>query len=334
MDRGLSYLIAQLLGEVVEGDFEDSNVQVGLWRGHICLENVLLRKSVFDSEKAPISLCHGSIGKIEIKIPWNNLGKEPVSVSLEDIFILVRPMYDRDTMEMRLQRDHRVKRAKLAATEVLAAEAGHDKLSRPSWTGAYVDYFSKYVAQKVAQSILSNIHLSITNVHIRYEDHVSCPTEFCFGLTLESLSLHSVKGVVDVEDMIAQRAGVFSGDTSTLLTSLLAPPRANSIHQIGCLDSLAIYCNIINPFSVDNSVKPFVGKSTSDIIYLMRSTIPTRRQRAAAALESCHRPRHDYIMRPLHVMSVVEVVLGASGVGSMQVSIGWESSMDYVYVLL
>jgi hypothetical protein len=317
MDKGLSFLIAQVLGELVEGNPEEI-VQVGLWKGYICLENVHLRKSLFDDEKAPVSLCHGSIGKIEIKIPWNNLGNEPVTVNIEDVFILLRPMYERDNMDMRLQRDHRVKRAKLAAAEMLSASPRPQK-KNPSSSWGYFDYYSKYFIERIAKSVLSNINFTISNFHLRYEDHVSCSTEFCFGVTLEQFSLHSVRDEEEMEELVSDRAGAFSSGAFSLLNSLLPSAKGEPVQQACCMDSFAVYCNVLDQLSSDPSVQPFIGRSSTEMLHLMRSTIPTRRQRAAAVVDSSYRPRHDYILRPLHMSSSIDIHLGGSGVGSVQV---------------
>lgn len=317
MDRVLSQLLAQVLGELVEGNPEEI-VRVGLWKGHICLENVNLRKSLFDDEKAPVSLCHGSIGKIEIKIPFNNFGNEPVSVQIEDINILLRPMYERDNMDMRLQRDHRVKRTKLAGAELLAAAPRPQK--KKSASKGFFDYYTKYFVEKIAHSVLSNIHISITNFHLRYEDHVSCSTDFCFGVTLEQFSLHSVKGEDELEELVSGRAGAFANGAFSLLNSLISNAKGEHVQQACAVDSFAVYCNMLDQFSTDPSVQPFIGRPAGELLNLMRTTIPTRRQRAAAIVESPYRPRHDYILRPLHMSSSIDIYLGGSGVGSVQVS--------------
>lgn len=113
VERTLPLLFSQLLNELFEDNNIENNISFGLWNGQLILENLQLKKNIFDDEKAPISLSFGSISKIEIKIPWNNLNNETIKINIENIFILCKPKYTRDTMDMKLRREHRIKRTKL-----------------------------------------------------------------------------------------------------------------------------------------------------------------------------------------------------------------------------
>ena len=67
-------------------------------------------------------LCHsqlrrGYIGHVEIKIPWNRLGSEPVEFVVDDVFLLVETKYE-FTDEEAYKRACSVKRAQMRAYEL------------------------------------------------------------------------------------------------------------------------------------------------------------------------------------------------------------------------
>jgi vacuolar protein sorting-associated protein 13A/C len=88
-EQGLAYLLKKLLGEYVEdGNILQERIQVGVWSGLIVLENLVLKNSVFDLIDVPISLNYGYIGRLELRIPWGNLGVDPVTIIIDKINIL------------------------------------------------------------------------------------------------------------------------------------------------------------------------------------------------------------------------------------------------------
>ena len=44
----------------------------------------------------PISLNYGYIGRFEIRIPWSNLGVDPVMIIIDKINLLIEPKYEWD----------------------------------------------------------------------------------------------------------------------------------------------------------------------------------------------------------------------------------------------
>ena len=48
-----------------------------------------------------------------------------------------------------------------------------------------------FLNSTLLNKIVDNIQLHIREVHLRYEDHVTCPTDFAVGLSLESLHMQS-----------------------------------------------------------------------------------------------------------------------------------------------
>lgn len=77
-------------------------------------------------------------------------------------------------------------------------------------------------AAKLAAQIIKNLQITITNVHITYEDLVTCPSKpFRIGLTLHHLVFRTQN-----DKQSSQSAG-----------------DSNIIHKLIEIDSLALYCN-------------------------------------------------------------------------------------------
>ena len=118
----IKYLILnRLLSEFIEEGCFDDNVQVAVWSGYVVLENLVLKKNFFDYLKVPLTLSHGTIGKLELRIPWSNLGREPVVIVIDQVFLLVEPKYEWDATAHGM-RQQAIKQAKLAAAEMLAEQ--------------------------------------------------------------------------------------------------------------------------------------------------------------------------------------------------------------------
>jgi vacuolar protein sorting-associated protein 13A/C len=81
----LNFLI-QHLGNFVDG-LSKENLRLGIFSGNLELRNLTLKADVFDSLNLPIRLVYGVIKSINIKIPWANLGKNPVVVNISNVLL-------------------------------------------------------------------------------------------------------------------------------------------------------------------------------------------------------------------------------------------------------
>lgn len=44
-----------------------------------------MKKSLLDTLELPLALAHGVIGRLEIRIPWTNLLREPIIVTVDQV---------------------------------------------------------------------------------------------------------------------------------------------------------------------------------------------------------------------------------------------------------
>lgn len=92
-----------MLGKYLEkyiDNFNKENLKLSVWSGKIMLQNVKLRKDIFQQFKLPLELVIGKMGLLKITVPWSALGSQPVDVLIEDILIVVRPITDQSSWEL------------------------------------------------------------------------------------------------------------------------------------------------------------------------------------------------------------------------------------------
>ena len=185
-EQGLAYVLKQFLGEFVENSsILQEKIQIGVWSGYVVLEQLVLRRELLSVLNLPITLSYGVIGRFEMRIPWGNLGLEPVVVEIDRVHILLEPKYEWDPAA-RDNRDQTVKQAKLAAVELFASRRPSDNPLQ-----SYRAFAQRWLMESVVSRLVDNIQVTVRDVHVRYEDHLSCPSNFCVGFSFESLNAHS-----------------------------------------------------------------------------------------------------------------------------------------------
>ncbi|KAK9834254.1 hypothetical protein WJX81_000411 [Elliptochloris bilobata] len=190
LEAQLAYYLNRYLGTYVEG-LNQRDLKVSVFRGDVVLKNLKLKPEALADLNLPISIKAGLLGSLTLKIPWASLGKSAVVVIMDRLYILAGPKDDTaapgseeedfDELE-RAAKKRRVEDAEMAAMQSkYKTEASSDGGGGGGMLRGLID------------TVIGNLRLSITNVHIRYEDDYSNPgTPFAVGLTLESLSAHTV----------------------------------------------------------------------------------------------------------------------------------------------
>ena len=86
----VSSLLTRYFGKYLRG-LESENLRVSLTSGEVTLENVALKTSALDDLLLPITIKSGSVGRLNVTVPWRSLRTEPVVIRLERIFVVVAP---------------------------------------------------------------------------------------------------------------------------------------------------------------------------------------------------------------------------------------------------
>ncbi|KAH6816807.1 calcium-dependent lipid-binding family protein [Perilla frutescens var. frutescens] len=176
------HLLRKYLGEYVHG-LSSEALRISVWKGDVVLKDLKLKSEALNALKLPVTVKAGFLGTITLKVPWKSLGKEPVIVLIDKVFILANPATDgrflkeedrERPFEAKLQQ---IDEAESATLEALSRSKPGNSPAGNSWLGSLIS------------TIIGNLKISISNVHIRYEDSVSNPGHpFSCGITLAKLA--------------------------------------------------------------------------------------------------------------------------------------------------
>ncbi|BBN04917.1 vacuolar protein sorting-associated protein 13A/C [Marchantia polymorpha subsp. ruderalis] len=186
-EEHVAYYLERYLGNYVKGLSKEA-LKISVWQGNVELTNMQLKPEALNSLKLPIKVKAGFLGSVKLKVPWSRLGQEPVVVLLDRIYLLAEPATNLDAGDdsgdaVQEAKMKRVKDTEAKLLERKADNAKKEELNNTSWLGSLIS------------TIIGNLKLSITNIHIRYEDCESNPGHpFAAGLTLEKLAAVTVDG--------------------------------------------------------------------------------------------------------------------------------------------
>ncbi|ERN06579.1 hypothetical protein AMTR_s00058p00142360 [Amborella trichopoda] len=131
--------------------------------------------------EAPVKVKAGFLGSVKIKVPWSMLGQEPVLVYLDHIFLTVEPATQVEGRTEDAAQDVKKNRVRELELKLLEALQRQKTEVNTSWLGSLIN------------TIIGNLKLSVTYIHIRYEDLESNPGHpFAAGVTLAKLSAVTV----------------------------------------------------------------------------------------------------------------------------------------------
>jgi hypothetical protein len=82
-------LLRRYLGAYVEG-LDREKLKISVWKGDVVLHNLKLKPEALDHLNLPVRVTAGMLGTLRLKVPWHNLGKEPVVAEVDNVFCLAR----------------------------------------------------------------------------------------------------------------------------------------------------------------------------------------------------------------------------------------------------
>ena len=216
--RLLAKILEDVLGDFISG-FSSENLKLGVFGGKIEFTNLILKPGplggVLKDLNAPVAIMKGFLKHVHVTIPWTSLGKSPVKVIVEEFFLQLRPLEPseypspEETLESKLNAKKKVlvEEVKLFIESLISesdANQNHALNALMRTLLANKKYASlasilntsskksKSYLQRLLTKILDNIEISVSNVHIRYEDSISIPGHvISAGLTLNEFIVAS-----------------------------------------------------------------------------------------------------------------------------------------------
>ncbi|KAL2348225.1 hypothetical protein Fmac_002225 [Flemingia macrophylla] len=163
LEDQVAYLLQRYLGNYVRGLSKEA-LKISVWKGNVELKNMQLKPEALNALKLPVKVKAGFLGSVKLQVPWSRLGQDPVLVYLDRIFLLAEPATQVE-----------------GCSEDAVQEAKKSRIQNKSWLGSLIS------------TIIGNLKLSISNIHIRYEDGESNPGHpFAAGVMLDKLSAVTV----------------------------------------------------------------------------------------------------------------------------------------------
>lgn len=314
----LSFVLKNLLGQFVEdSDALQEKIQVGVWSGLIILENLTLKNSILELVDVPISLNYGYIGRFELRIPWSNLGVDPVTVVVDKINVLIEPKYEWDE-EASDRREQAIKQAKLAAAEIFA----NRRITQNNNSGGgFFDVAKNWLLQSLLHKVVDNFEVTVREVHIRYEDRISCPSNFCIGVSLESLHVQSRDKSFSFEENYSPSRQKLS--VAKISKGEMNTKGSETFYKLIQVNHLSVYWNPLVVGGMDICTSPFIGRPKNEIQMFMSRTIATRIHQLVDI------PQHHYLLCPTDINSFLDVSINPT-TGTAKVSLQYQH-VFYVY---
>ncbi|KAG9019286.1 hypothetical protein FRB90_004293 [Tulasnella sp. 427] len=222
------------------------------------LKNLKLKKGALDRLRLPVDVAEGHLGRFVLEIPGTQILSSPCKITIEDLYLLVVPSagrhHDPDEDEKRMQAS---KQERLESYETLQAQsAAATQLEGDEKSQAAVEL-------AMTQRIADNLQVYVKNIHIRYEDDVSCPGHpFAAGITLGSFQVETT-------------------DKNWIQAFITEKLQSIELHKLAQLKSLSAY--------FDTDEKSISGLSVEDSKATFKSLISAEGRN----------PNHQYILRPV-----------------------------------
>ena len=141
------------------------------------LKSLRLKISAFEALNLPLSVADGQLGEVRVKVPWRNLGGEPMLISIRTLHLLLTPLPAGAGGAAAAAKEAAnaltTKREALAAWE--ATQEKGDKEEKLSWVDAQV--------QKMVRGVMQKLEVEVLDVHIRVQRTITDGA----GLLLKSL---------------------------------------------------------------------------------------------------------------------------------------------------
>ena len=187
-------ILKQKLGKYIEG-IASNNLNFAVtsiysqfpqvWGGNILLENLKIRKNIFESTKLPLKIAFGKIQKLQIVLPWTKLSSSPVEIILETLMIVVNPQTPEEWEYVDSQNFEKkqeiLNEFVHSFSELLKVQLYQKEDQKGE---GYLD--------RLITKIVDNVQLKIKNIHIRYESPASMGgVPYSMGMTLKSLTIQT-----------------------------------------------------------------------------------------------------------------------------------------------
>eukprot|EP01038_Epipyxis_sp_PR26KG_P007511 gene7511-10233_t len=234
-------LLLKVLGEFI--DVNEENLNLAVWSGQIVLNNLKLKTNKL-LENYNLSIPFGVIKTLEINIPWATLLTNPIKIKIDGVYLQINPCdireYDKAKSVRRLLNE-KLQQIKLVDEFIeLSSHANNEGNSTNNSNPNDNSYLQQW-----ATKIVDNIEVSISNIHLRYEDHVTVPNKiFAVGITFASFEISTCDSSWQNSSTVTPYAASLTSHTPSSNQSNNNSPRASNnstIYKVANIYNLGVY---------------------------------------------------------------------------------------------
>jgi hypothetical protein len=178
--------LQQYFGDYVDG-LTPENLRVQVLAGTITQTDLSLKAEALAQLQLPVVVRAGRLRKFHVEVPWSRITSEPVVVHIVGVTVLAA-LADEGAGDgaaaaaLASERLARLLQEKIEA--VNAAEAVRKAGLQPAAEGEEDSY-----AARLGRTVLNNLRVHISDLHIRFEDAPPVGRPVCFGVQLAELRI-------------------------------------------------------------------------------------------------------------------------------------------------
>jgi len=196
MFEGLvSSVLSSYLDQYVK-NFDASTLKLSIFSGKVHLKNLKLQATALNEFDLPVVITEGHLGGLDVDIPWTSLQSSPVVAKVTDLFVVCKPKrcceYSKEMEEKvkeqikkkALKNYETIREAKI--TEQLEKQGKEEEEEEEDENGQKVSY-----TKKLTETIIANVQITVSNVHVRFEDNSDSENPVVLGAMMEKLHILS-----------------------------------------------------------------------------------------------------------------------------------------------
>ena len=230
MEGVVAAILQRLLGHYVLG-LERRNLRLAVWSGRVVLENLSLRPDALLG-LVPAKLQVGTIGRLEMVVPWHKLGSMPVSLELHDVYVLATPLNEETSWRPEAEEARRWSKKQAA----LRTRGGELRELLAELQGSLETADDDSITPGLLGLVLDNVQVTVSNVHLRYEDRINSSAPCALGVRLVGLHVKSI----DEEGR----------------TRFVERPPSKPVRKLAAVREVSAYLEVVLPASTAEGVPP------------------------------------------------------------------------------
>ncbi|XP_076807510.1 intermembrane lipid transfer protein VPS13D-like [Clavelina lepadiformis] len=183
LERFASQVLNRYIGQYVE-NFNAENLSIGIVQGAVELEGLHLRKDALREFDLPgVEVTWGYIGKISLRIPSYKSYSEPWIIDINKLYVIVSPSKNRHE-----EFDGEAERKCQEARKLKQLAELEEKWQATQGTSKSIYSIWHSYSSSIVTNIVENLQVRLFDLHIRFEDDVTLPGVFAFGIHIDVLS--------------------------------------------------------------------------------------------------------------------------------------------------